>query len=122
MKLGRSWGSFLAEDQSGDRTQDGVEVFASAEVTGQSPPVPQVADAVLDADPLGRVGLAFGLVGGGDGGRDWNLVLPPGRPWSDDRAGGLGAQALVAGVGQQRDTRVRARSSTRPAWRTWVRS
>jgi hypothetical protein len=45
-----SWGSFLAGDQSGDRTQDGVEVLASAEVTREGPPVLQVADAVLDAD------------------------------------------------------------------------
>jgi hypothetical protein len=29
-----------------------------------------VADAVLDADPLRGVGLAFGLVDGGEGGRD----------------------------------------------------
>jgi hypothetical protein len=29
----RSWGLFLAGDQSGDRGQDGVEVFASAEVS-----------------------------------------------------------------------------------------
>jgi hypothetical protein len=28
-----SWGLFLAGDQSGDRGQDGVEVFASAEVS-----------------------------------------------------------------------------------------
>jgi hypothetical protein len=66
----RSWGSFLAGDQSGDRTQDRVEVLASAEVTRQGPPVLQVADAVLDADPLRRMGPAFGLVGGGEGGRD----------------------------------------------------
>jgi hypothetical protein len=51
MVVFRSWGSFLTGDESGDRTQDdGVEVFASAEVTGQGPPVLQVADAVLDAD------------------------------------------------------------------------
>ncbi len=59
-KLIRSWGSFLAGDQSGDRTQDGVEVFASAQVTGQGSPVLQVADAVLDADPLRRMSPAFG--------------------------------------------------------------
>jgi hypothetical protein len=29
-----------------------------------------VADAVLDVDPLGGVDLAFGLVGGGEGGQD----------------------------------------------------
>jgi hypothetical protein len=52
----RSEGSFLAGDQSGDRGQDRVEVLASAEVTGPSPPVLRVADAVLDADPLRRVG------------------------------------------------------------------
>jgi hypothetical protein len=46
----RSWGSLLAGDQSGDRTQDGVEVVASAEVTREGAPVLQVADAVLDAD------------------------------------------------------------------------
>jgi hypothetical protein len=50
VKLSRSWGSFLAGDQAGDGAQDGVEVFASAEVTGQGSPVLQVADAVLDAD------------------------------------------------------------------------
>ena len=70
MKLIRSWGSFLAGDQSGDRTQHGVEVVVSAEVTGQGAPVLQVADAVLDADSLRRVGLAFGLVRRGEGGRD----------------------------------------------------
>jgi hypothetical protein len=56
-KLIRSWGSFLAGDQSGDRTQDGVEVFASAEVTQEGAPVLQVAEAVLDTDPLRGVGL-----------------------------------------------------------------
>jgi hypothetical protein len=55
-------GSFLAGDQSGDRGQDRVEVLASAEVTGQDPPVLQVADAVLDADPLRRVSPAVGLM------------------------------------------------------------
>src|SRR3712207_2325125 len=34
-----------------------------------------VADAVLDTDPLRRVGPAFGLVDGGKG--DRQLVLPP---------------------------------------------
>jgi hypothetical protein len=46
----RSWGSFLAGDQSGDRGQDGIEVLASAEASGEGSPVLQVADAVLDAD------------------------------------------------------------------------
>jgi hypothetical protein len=92
-----AWGSFLAGYQSGDRTQDGVEVFASAEVTREGSPVLQVADAVLDPDALGRVSPAFRLVCRGDGGEDLDLVLPPGRPRSDDRAGGLGAQPLVAG-------------------------
>ena len=78
-------------------------MLASAEVPSQRPPVLQVADAVLDADPLGRVGLAFGLVGGGEGWWDRQLVLPPGRPRSDHRAGGWRAQALVAGVGEQGD-------------------
>ena len=64
-----SWGSFLAGDQSGDRTQDGVEVFASAEVSGQGSPVLQVADAVLGADPLRGVSPTFGLVCRGDGGK-----------------------------------------------------
>ncbi len=70
MEQVRSWGSFLAGDQSGDGAQDGVEMLASAEVTGQGPSVLQVADAALDADPLGGVDLAFGLVGGGEGGQD----------------------------------------------------
>jgi hypothetical protein len=52
-------------------------VVASAEVTGQGPPVLQVADAVLDADPLGRMSPAFGLVCGGEGGWDGQLVLSP---------------------------------------------
>ena len=60
----------LGEDQSGDRGQDRVQVLASAEVPRQSPPVGQVADAVLHADPLRRMGLAFGLVDRGEGGRD----------------------------------------------------
>jgi hypothetical protein len=52
VELVGSWGSFLSGDQSGDRTQNGAEVFASAEVTREGSPVLQVADAVLDADPL----------------------------------------------------------------------
>ncbi|WP_244274400.1 hypothetical protein [Geodermatophilus obscurus] len=67
-KLVRSWCSFLAGDQPGDRGPDGVEVLASAEVPGQGSPVLRVADAVLDADPRGRVRSAFGLVCRGDGG------------------------------------------------------
>jgi hypothetical protein len=51
-------------------------MLAPAEVTGQGPSVLQVADAVLDADPLGGVDLAFGLVGGGVG------------PWSRHRRTG----------------------------------
>jgi hypothetical protein len=66
----RSWSSFLAGDQSSDRAQHGVEILASAEVPRQRSPVLQVADAVLDADLLCGVGLAFGLVGGGEGGHD----------------------------------------------------
>jgi hypothetical protein len=62
-----------------------------------------VADAVLDADLLRRVSPAFGLVCRGEGGEDRDLVLPSGRPRREDRAGGLGAQALIAGVGQQGD-------------------
>ena len=64
------WGSSLAGDRSGDGAQDGVEVVASAEVSGPGPPVGQVAVAVLHADPLDGVGLACGLVRGGEGGRD----------------------------------------------------
>ncbi len=52
MQLVRSWGSFLAGDQSGDRGQDRVQVLASAEMTGQGSPVLQVADAVLDVESL----------------------------------------------------------------------
>ena len=48
---------------------------------------------------LERVSPAFGLVCRGDGGEDRDLVPPPGRTWSEDRAGGLGAQALIPGVG-----------------------
>jgi hypothetical protein len=66
--LSGSWCSFRAGEQSGDRAQHRVEVLTSAGVMGQGPPVGQVADAVLRADPLRRVGLAFGLVGRGDGG------------------------------------------------------
>ena len=44
--------------QALDRGQDRVQVFASTEVARQGPPVLQVADAVLDADPLRRMGLA----------------------------------------------------------------
>jgi hypothetical protein len=57
-----SWGSFLAAEQSGDRTQDGVEMLASAQVPREGPPVLQVADAVLHTDPLRRISPAFGLV------------------------------------------------------------
>jgi hypothetical protein len=103
VKLVGSWGSFLAGDQSGDRGQDGVQVFASAEVASQGSPVLQVADAVLDADSLGRVSSAFGLVRRGESGRDRQLVLPSGPSRGEDRTGGLRAQALVAGVGEQGD-------------------
>jgi hypothetical protein len=65
-----SWCSFLGGDEASDRGQDCVEVLASAEMTRQGPPVLQVADAVLDADPLGRVSSAFGLVRRGKSG--WN--------------------------------------------------
>ena len=82
-------GLFLAGDQSGDGGQDRVQVLASAQVPSQRPPALQVAEAVLDADQLGGVGPAFGLVGGGEGGEDRQLVLPPGRPRSEDRTGGL---------------------------------
>jgi hypothetical protein len=37
------------------------------------------------------------------GGRDRQLVLAPGRPRREDRAGGLRARALVAGFGQRDD-------------------
>ena len=67
MKRFGSWGSFLAGDQSGHDAQHGVEMPALAEVARQGPPVGQLAGAVLDADPLGRVDLAFGLVRGGEG-------------------------------------------------------
>jgi hypothetical protein len=43
---------FRAGDQSGDRTQDDVEVVASAEMTSRGPPVGQVADAVLHAESV----------------------------------------------------------------------
>jgi hypothetical protein len=49
--------------------QDRVQVLASAEVSGQGPPVLQVADAVLDADPLRRMGPAFGLLRRDESGR-----------------------------------------------------
>jgi hypothetical protein len=67
-ELFRWEGSFLAGDRSGDRGQDGVQVLASAQVTGQSAPVLQVADAVLDANPLRGVGPTFGLVRRGEAG------------------------------------------------------
>jgi hypothetical protein len=44
----KPWCSFLAGDRSGDCGQERVEVLASAEMSRQDPPVPQVADAVLD--------------------------------------------------------------------------
>jgi hypothetical protein len=101
-----SCGSFLAGDQSGDGAQHRVEVLASAEVPGQGSPILQVADAVLHADPLRRMSPALGLVRRGNGGEDRDLVLPPGRPWREDRTAGLGAQPLIPGVvGQQGDAR-----------------
>src|SRR3712207_8182023 len=60
--LFRSW----LETSPGDGAQHGVKVVASTEVTGQAPPVLQVADAVLDADPLGRVSSTSGLARRGD--------------------------------------------------------
>jgi hypothetical protein len=80
-------------------------VVASAEVPGQGPPVLQVADAVLHADSLRRVSPAFGLVRRGHGGKDRDLVLPPGWPRREHRTGGLRAQPLVAGVDEQGDGR-----------------
>jgi hypothetical protein len=47
-----SWGSFLAGDQSGDRGQHRVEMFASAEMAREGSPGLQVADAVLDVESL----------------------------------------------------------------------
>src|SRR3712207_5688216 len=88
-----SWGSFLTGDQSGDRGKDRVEMLTSAEVARQSPPVLQVADAVLRADPLGRVSPAFGLIAArADGTGSWFfrrcgrgvMTAPPVwvlRPW-----------------------------------------
>jgi hypothetical protein len=75
VKLVRSWGSFLAGDQSGDRGHDRVEVLTSVEVTRQGPPVLQVADPVPDADPLHRMGSAFGLVRRGEGEQNRQQVL-----------------------------------------------
>ena len=69
VKLARSEGSFLAGDQSGDRTQHRVEVLPAAEVPRQGPPVLQVADAVLDADPPRRMSPAISFVRRGDGER-----------------------------------------------------
>jgi len=80
------WGSLLAGDPAGRGAQDGVEVVTSAEVARQGPPVLQMADAVLHADPLGRVGSAFGLVCCGEGGWDRQLVRPPNRPRREDCA------------------------------------
>jgi hypothetical protein len=78
-------------------------VVASAEVTRQCPPGLQVADAVLDADPLGGLGLAFAACVAATAGRAGSWLVRPGRPWGDDRAGGLRAQAQAAGVGEQGD-------------------
>src|SRR3954454_20665514 len=105
MVMFRSEASFLMADQSGDRTQDGVEMLASTEVARQGPPVLQMADAVLRADSLRRMSPAFGLVRRGDRGKDGQLVLPPVRPRSDDRTGSLRAEPLIAGVGEQGDAR-----------------
>jgi len=105
VKLARSEGSLLAGEQSGDRTQHRVEVLPAAEVPRQGPPVLQVADAVLDADPLSRVSPTFAPVRRGESGRDRQLVLPPGPSRGDHRTGGLRAQTLVAGVGEQGDAR-----------------
>jgi hypothetical protein len=62
---------------------------------------------VLDADPLRRMGPAFGLVRGGEGGRDRQLVLPPSRPrgvsrWGVQFTGGgeLHAAGTEVGAGQ----------------------
>jgi hypothetical protein len=52
VELVGSWGSFLDGDQSGDRGQHRLQVLSSAEVTREGSPVLQVAEAVLDADPL----------------------------------------------------------------------
>jgi len=80
-------------------------VLPAAEVPRQGPPVIQVADAVIDADPPRRMSPAIGFVRGGEGGRDRWLVLPPGRPRSEHRNDGLGAQALIPGISQQGDAR-----------------
>ncbi len=62
-----------------------------------------MADAVLDADAVGRMSPAFCLVRRGHGGKDRDLILPPGRARGEHRTGGVGAQPLVAGVGEQGD-------------------
>ncbi len=80
-------------------------MLASAEVARQGPPILQMADAVLRANPLRRMSPAFGLVRRGDGRKDGQLVLPPVRTRSDDRTGGLRAEPLIAGVGEQGQAR-----------------
>jgi hypothetical protein len=45
-------------------------LVTSAEVTREGPTALQVADAVLDADPLRAVGSVFGFVHRGEGRRD----------------------------------------------------
>src|SRR4051794_36020583 len=49
------------------------------------------------------MGPAFDLVCGGEGRRDRQLVGPPGRPWSEDRTGGLRAGTPGSGVGEKGD-------------------
>ncbi|CAM5335251.1 putative protein OS=Streptomyces griseomycini OX=66895 GN=FHS37_003509 PE=4 SV=1 [Streptomyces griseomycini] len=76
-------------------------MFTAAQVAGQGPPVLQVGDAVLDPDPPRGVGFAPALV---------HLLVPVGSVllelavrWCDRPAAGLGAQALVAGIGKDLD-------------------
>ena len=85
------------EDEKGAE-QGGGLVGAEAE-PGEDPPVPEVAEAVLDGSAGGGQGLVSLSLGGGEFAGRGGLVAG-----DDDRVFGVGVQAGEAEVGQSAET------------------
>ena len=84
--------------QASDGLNDVADVLAAAEVAGESPPVLQVSDAVLDPDTPRGMRLSLSLV---------HFLVPVGRVLLElamrrchHPSAGLRAQALIAGIGE----------------------
>lgn len=87
-------GVLLAGEESGNGLDDVTHVLAAPVVSGESPPVLQVPNTVLDPDTPRGVGLAPAFM---------HFFVPLGRVplalamrWRDHAPAGLGAEALVA--------------------------